>query len=148
MGRMNKRTGFTIVELMIVVANLGLISAIALSAYSNYIHASKTAMLTARYDDARRFVRVRYALAASQVAQGSAATVPDDPTGWIAIIADGGATTPSDGPMYVHGAGDPATGAVGIQVSGTFMGGDSMVTVSRPAFGELPAEVTLIQMDS
>lgn len=146
----NRSAGFTLVELMMVVAVLGALTTIAASAYASYVTTSKTAVVSTHYDDAQRFIRFRYAQAAAQVSQGTATNpvVPVDAAGWIDMISDDGSVAPNGGPTYVPGAGDPVTGAIGIQVSGTFSNGDSTVTITRPAYGDLSLGVVVVSMGS
>ena len=137
--------GFTLIELMIVVAIVGILAAVALPAYQSYIETAQTARVIERYEQAVRHVRRRYRMVRTSQATGRTVNLPSDSSAWIADMNPNNAPAPGGGAYAVESAID-ATGAIGVLAAGGIIANDATVTVSRPAFGALSSAVTTIAL--
>jgi len=133
-------SGFTLIELMIVVAIIGVLAAVALPAYRDYIQTANITKIQALYEEAKRLADITHVKGFVQLSLQQTATVPSTSSEWIQAFNSTGVLAPGGGPAFVSGAAVDAVGALGISVSGTFP--SSSVLISRPAYGELTAETT------
>lgn len=138
--------GFTLIELMIVVAIVGILAAVALPAYQSYIETAQTARVIERYEQAVRHVRRRYRMVRTSQATGRTVNLPTDSSAWIADMNPNNAPAPGGGGAYAVGPAIDATGAIGVLAAGGIIANDATVTVSRPAFGALSSAVTTIAL--
>lgn len=149
-GRYGQSSGFTLVELLVVIAVMGLLVSIAISSYQNYVTSASVATVSNNYGEAVRAVRNQFAAADARRANGAeiAGTVPSDISGWLAILNPSSAQAPGGTPAYEQGLGNGTFGSIGIEVTGSFAGGDLQVTVNQPAFADMEAKAETISQSS
>ncbi len=125
--------GFTLVELMIVVAIIGIISAVTIPVFQGYTNRAQMAKVNAHFDEAVRIARSEHARAQLNISLGLTSPLPADAAAWIAAFNENAAEAPGGGPAFIAAdAGDAATGAIGVAVT------DAQNTVIiRPAFRDL-----------
>jgi len=136
---MRTNRGFSLIELMIVVAIIAVLAAIAIPAYQQYLKEAQIAKLVANFDEAERAVRAEFAKRVAHLGGGGTGLVAYDGYSLISQLLnpDGRATAPLGGPAYLPDNPDPALGAIGVSVTSSGgKPGTEVVMLKRPAFLE------------
>jgi len=143
--------GFTLIELMIVVAIIAVLAAIAIAAYQQYLKEAQIAKIVSHYDDGIRALRAEVAKRAAQLSAGRNDLVALNEFFVIQNILDpeGRAVAPLGGPAYLPGEPDPEVGAIGVRITGGNRAGTEVIRIARPAFlDDVTAESVTIYANS
>jgi Zn-dependent protease with chaperone function/type II secretory pathway pseudopilin PulG len=126
---------------LIVVAMIGILAAVALPAYQDYIKTANMTKVVSHYEEAASLARAAYVKGHTQEALGLANSAPNDATSWVLLFDRGGSLAPGGGNAYLANdvGGDATTGAIGVMSTS-----QASVTIVRPAYVDLTAETTTV----
>ena len=142
---MKKQTGFTLIELMIVVAIIAILAAIAIPAYNQYIREARMAKVTDHYDNAVRSIKAEFGKRAALAArQGSTTGLVQltDAAAYRTFIDPDNKKAPGGGEAY-DAAANVTTGTIGLEVNNTTLLFESLV-INKPNYLDLSPETIFV----
>lgn len=98
---MARQNAFTLFELLITIAIIGIVSAIALPVWRYYIDTANMSKVNSAYESAIQVAQQEFTKNQSRIALGFSSTLPRTSAAWGDVFDPGGNTqAPGGGPIY------------------------------------------------
>jgi type IV pilus assembly protein PilA len=134
---MKRQTGFTLIELMIVVAIIAILAAIAIPAYNRYLQEARIAKMIDHYDEAVRGTKAEFAKRSAIRARGGT-TVVLAAGSLVNILNPENRRAPlGTNAAFVTVTPAVNTGEIGVNITGS--DGQEIVTISHAALYDATA---------